>query len=166
MARRDEKNRYFMAVKDYEIKVGTVDNMVLADSFRSFNEKFVDSPELALLIAFDRDNERWTVPDPAYILKDIVYDEENKEWKRTSFQTTNGHTPNFKQIEKWKRGEYELCLVTEYVQVMETHLIGGADLVDRAADKWIDKLNKVIYSRKNKCECECKCSDCKHEEKP
>ena len=169
MVKRDMLNRYFIGVMDIEIKSGTVDNMEFVDKYRIFNEKFVNSPELALLIAFDEENERWKI-DPYEIMKDVIYDEKAKEWKRTIFETTKGHRASEAQIEKWKRGEYELVLVTEYVQIMETELVEDSELVDKALDKWYDKLDKLVWkeelaeAKRHDCACgKCQCE--KNEEK-
>lgn len=137
-------NRYFMGVMDIEVKSGTIDNMKVIDAFRIYNDKFVKSADLALLIAFDEKNERWKT-DPHNIMKDVVYDSENREWKRTFLETTNGHTPTEKMIEKWKRGEYVLNLITEYVQIMETILVNDENLVQTAIKNWGEKMqNKNI----------------------
>ena len=112
-----EKKGFYMGVMDIEVKSGTIDNMQVIDEFRVFNDKFVNSPELALLIAFDEKNERWKT-DPKNILKDVTFDPVEKEWKRTILETTNGHTPSEKQRKKWERGEYVLNLITEYVQII------------------------------------------------
>ena len=102
---------YYCGVMDIEVKSGTIDNMKVVDEYRIFNSRFVDSPELALLVSFDEFNERWKV-DPKQILKDVVYDPEKKEWSRTFLETTKGHTPTEKQMEKWKRGGFVLNLIT------------------------------------------------------
>ena len=123
---------------DVEVKTGTINDMQVVDQFRIFNDKFVDSPELALLIVFDEKNERWKI-DPKNILKDVTYDPVEKEWKRTFLETTNGHTPSEKQRRKWERGEYVLNLVTEYVQIMETNLIADKNLSQKAIASWREK---------------------------
>lgn len=161
MGKRDLLNRYYTAVMDVEMKSGTVDNMEIVQKVRVFNNKFVNSPELALLIAFDEYDERWKV-HPSEIMHDIVYDEENKEWKRTFLETTKGHLASEKQIEKWQKGEYVLNLITEYVQVMETVLIDDKNLVDKSIDTWNKKMYKLkeLKDKKHNCNCNknCKCN--------
>lgn len=137
-----EKKGFYMGVMDIEVKSGTIDNMQVIDEFRIFNDKFVNSPELALLLAFDEKNERWKT-DPKNILKDVTFDPVEKEWKRTILETTNGHTPSEKQRKKWERGEYVLNLITEYVQIMETNLVGNDKFVQKAIANWREKTSNV-----------------------
>lgn len=140
------KNRYFMGVMDIEVATGTIGDMKVVDSFRVFNDRFVKTPDLALLVAFDERNERWKTC-PAAIMKDVTYDPKTKEWKRIFFETTKGHTPTEKMMEKWKRGEYVLNLITEYVQIMETDLVGDENLVKAAISNWNHKMNYICTNK-------------------
>lgn len=141
-AKSINKSGFYLGVMDVEVKAGTINDMQVVDQFRIFNDKFVDSPELALLIAFDEKNERWKI-DPKNIMKDVTYDPIEKEWKRTFLETTNGHTPSEKQRKKWERGEYVLNLITEYVQIMETNLIVDKDLSQKAIFGWRERTKVV-----------------------
>lgn len=137
-AKSVNKSGFYLGVMDVEVKSGTINDMQVVDQFRIFNDKFVDSPELALLIAFDEKNERWKT-DPKNILKDVTFDPVETEWKRTILETTNGHTPSEKQRKKWERGEYVLNLITEYVQIVETNLVGNDKFVQKAITDWREK---------------------------
>ena len=124
-----------MGVMDVEVKSGTVDEMYVEEQYRIFNDKFVDSPELALFVAFDENNERW-YNDPKTIMKDVTYNPETKEWTRSFYETTKGHKPSEKQMKKFKEGNYILNFVTEYVQIMETNLVGSKEMVKQACEDW------------------------------
>ena len=127
---------YYMAVCDVVetyCKIG--DECYESDSYRYFNEKFVDSPEKALLFAFDNENLRWKV-DPSEILKNVYYDPDTKEYIRKTVLTRDGHIPTDKQLEKILNGTYEYILLTEYVQVFETNLIASHNLVGSTVKRW------------------------------
>ena len=134
--------RYFMGVMDIEVRTGTIGNMKLVDEYRLFNDKFVDSPELALLVAFDEGGDRWKGKMDK-IFKDVTYDPVTKEWKRTFLETTNGHTPTEKQRKKFERGEYVFNQITEYVQVMETKLCGSNTMMDNACAEWRERMETI-----------------------
>lgn len=138
---RKTKNNFYMGVMDIEVKCGTINDMKIVDEYRIFNNKFVKSPDLALLLAFDERNERWK-KNPSEIMKDVIYDPNEKEWKRTILETTNGHTPTPKQMKKWENGEYILNLITEYVQVMKTDLIGDENMIKDSINNWILTIQK------------------------
>lgn len=130
---------FYMAVCDVEehiCKAGESFEKIY--SHRYFNDKFVDTPEKALLFAFDSENERWKI-DPEKILKDVKYDPNAKEYVRKTILTTNGHTPTAKQMEKILNGTYEYILLIEYVQVFETNLIATEGLVAKSIKKWRER---------------------------
>lgn len=160
-------SRYFMGVTDIEIKIGSIDNMEVYDTCRLYNDKFVNSPELALLVALDSRNERWKV-NPKSIMKDVVFIPETKEWRRTYLETLNGHTPSEKQKKKWERGEYDLRLITEYIQIVETDLVGDENMISRAIATWNERKEKILNScKKNekevkdarRCYKQCQCNE-------
>ena len=131
-----DKKRYFSAVIDVTTKLCKQgEDPILDESYRYFNEKFVDSPEKALLFAFDTEREAWKV-DPAEILKDVIFDPKENEYVRRTILTRDGHIPNKKQKEKIYNGTYEYILMEEFVQVFETNLVGGAAMIPLAVDSW------------------------------
>ena len=134
-----ESSGFYTGVMDIEVRSGTIGEMDLIGEYRVFNDKFVDSPELALIVAFDEDNKRWDIPAHK-IMENVTYDSEKMEWKRTFFETTKGHAPTEKQWKKFEKGEYILHMITEYVQIMETNLIGSEDMVDRACKLWEERI--------------------------
>lgn len=131
-----DKKRYFSAVTDViEKSCKTGEEPVILDTYRYFNDKFVDTPEKALLFAFDNSRKAWKV-DPAEILADVKYDPENEEYVRRTILTRDGHKPNEKQKAKILDGTYEFILVEEYVQVFETNIMAGEYLISSAIDQW------------------------------
>ena len=143
---RDLKNRYFIGVMDIEVKTGTIGDMVPTENYRVFNRKFVKDPETALLVAFDECDERWKIGAEGVMNEtEIVYNPGHKEWRRTFFETTKGHRPTPRQMERFNRGEFVLNLITEYVQVMETSLIEDPNLVDKAVSAWNEKIDSKWY---------------------
>lgn len=131
-----EKNRYFSAVCDVIERMGKVgEEMVEISNFRYFNEKFVDNPATALLLAFDSENIRWKV-DPSEILEGVTYNPETREYIKKTILTRDGHVPNEKQKEKILAGIYEYIILEEYVQVFETNLITGSTLIPEAINRW------------------------------
>jgi hypothetical protein len=138
-----DKKRYFSAVIDVTTKLCKQgEDPILDESYRYFNQKFVDSPEKALLFAFDSEREAWKT-DPAEILKDVVFDPKENEYIRRTILTRDGHIPNEKQKEKIYNGTYEYILMEEFVQVFETNLVGGAAMIPLAIDSWRKHTGKT-----------------------
>jgi hypothetical protein len=113
----------------------------VVSSTRFFNEKFVDTPEKALLFAFDEFHDAWR-KDPAEIMKNVVYDAEEKEYVRRTILTRDGHTPTEKQMAKILNGTYEYILIEEFVQVFSTDLIYGENLINSSVEKWRKRTGK------------------------
>jgi hypothetical protein len=147
--RKDEKGclskapGFYMAVCDVVEQICKIGGESCeTETFRYFNEKFVDSPEKALLFAFDTTNERWKI-DPKEILEGVTYDPENNEYIRKTILTRDGHTPTEKQMKKILDGTYEYILLTEYVQVFETNLVGNKSMISRSITQWRERTGKT-----------------------
>lgn len=139
----NKKNRFFSAVCDVIERYGRVgEEMIETGSYRYFNEKFVDTPEKALLLAFDSENVRWKV-DPSEIMKGVIYDPETKEYVRKTILTRDGHIPNEKQKEKILAGIYEYIILEEYVQVFESNLVTGSHLISNSITNWRNTTGKT-----------------------
>jgi len=132
---------YYMAVVDVTESRGKMgEEMVEQDTFRYFNEKFVESPEKALFLACDSYNRRWH--DPATdIMENVVYDPKTQEFVRRTILTIDGHKPNPKQMEKIMNGTYEYILFVERIQVFQTVLIDDPNMVKKSIKVWKDYRN-------------------------
>lgn len=138
-----KRNRFFSAVCDVIERSGRVgEEMIETGSYRYFNEKFVDTPEKALLLAFDSENIRWKV-DPSEIMNGVTYDPETKEYVRKTILTRDGHVPNEKQKEKILAGIYEYIILEEYVQVFESNLVTGSHLISNSIKSWRNTTGKT-----------------------
>jgi len=143
---RDLKNRHFIGVMDIEVKTGTIGDMVTTGIYRNYNRKFVKDPETAILVAFDECDERWKIGAEDIMNEvEIVYNPEHKEWRRIFYETTKGHRPTPRQMERFNRGEFVLNLITETVQVMETFLVDDPNLVEKAISAWNEKVGSRWY---------------------
>ena len=133
--------RYFMAVCDCKVYRGrmgsNLSGEVLDDSYRMFNEKFVESPEKALFLMCDMENKRWKTGVTAdEIMKDVKYCPETNEYIRSTILTTGWNTPLPHHLEKIMTGEYEYIRLEERVQVFETTLVNDPDMVKKAIKNW------------------------------
>lgn len=128
--------KFFLAVCDVTEKFGRLnEEMEICDTYRYFNDKFVDSPETALLIMFDDENLRWKA-DPAVVMNGVYYSEETGEYIRVTTLTRDRHLPNFNQLNKIMSGEYECIRIEERVQVFQTNLISCDKLIQKSILNW------------------------------
>lgn len=151
-----KKNQYFSAVKDVVVRKGKIgEEMTVVDTYRIFNEKFVDDPDLALLLAFDDENERWNeFVGPSLVMEDVKYDAETNEYVRKTILTRDWHIPTMAIKEKILKGEYEYVLMEEYVQVFESVLVGGKHRIHQAIKTFKEKSGKIYWDDHGDCDCE------------
>ena len=139
--------KYFGAVIDFEDSYGTLKEIKHnknVETDRYFNNKFVNSPELALAVACDISNLRNKNVSMEDILKNVTFDSEYNEYTFIEYLTSNYNTPTSKQFERFNNNEHDFRLhkMTFKVQVYET-LLNTSNLIDKAK-----KLKFPTYKNK------------------
>lgn len=121
---------FYIGVCDIEYFEGTKDHLHEARPVdRYFGDKFVDSPETALLNILDEVCEpcksRWKLTKEEFEkhFTDFTYNPETNEYCGVFYYTDNGHIPSEYQMKKFEENEYTFQVEKIYIQILKTDLI-------------------------------------------